>query len=66
MTEVLSTQDVIPLFCRECGTERAYVRDPKNDIVSESGKHLWSRWRCKCCRHSVIYPIVEGSLDHKK
>ncbi len=65
MTQVLSPQDVIPLFCKECHIERAYVRDPKNDIASESGKTMWSRWRCKCCGHSVIYPAVTSGGGKK-
>lgn len=43
-----------PSYCSKCKKVDTWVRDPDNDIKSESGKVLYLKYRCTECRNTTI------------
>ena len=47
-----------PVYCKNCGSRNSWQRQPAQDIMSESGKVLWERWRCKICGATTITSVI--------
>lgn len=56
MAEVLERNQLIPCFCPQCRHPDTYERDSVRDILSESGKTMWLRWKCRVCGNTTIRP----------
>ena len=45
-----------PCYCKDCGSRDSWVRDPKHDLLYESGKIFEMAYRCRMCGATTLYP----------
>jgi len=60
MTTKIIPEVEAPVFCKGCGRQNSWRRDPKNDVKTEAGTILWFGYCCSVCGATTIVSALGG------